>query len=184
VPPATYGTPSAPPAFGQPASGPPNVYGAPAQSAFGQPSAPPNVYGTPTSGPPAEGSHVPAPALPSWPQSTNPTAHGGYAPPPEPAPLPDQVGWGRDERGTTYGGPAGVGSTMSMPGGGQLENSGSLTGHILAQGRADGPAPRSNTAKVLLIGAVLLVVLVLIGLLAATVAGDAVTDMFSGILDG
>jgi hypothetical protein len=71
-----------------------------------------------------------------------------------------------------------------MPAGNPLENSGSLTGHILSQGRADGPAPKSNTAKVLLVGAVLLAVLVAIGLIAATVAGDAVTDLFGGIIDG
>jgi hypothetical protein len=74
--------------------------------------------------------------------------------------------------------------TTAFPAGGPLENSGSLTGHILAQGSMDRPTPKSNTMKVLLVGVVLLAVLVLVGLAAATVAGDAFTEMFSGILDG
>jgi hypothetical protein len=74
--------------------------------------------------------------------------------------------------------------TMAFPPGNPVETSGSLTGHILAQGTVDGPTPRSNTTKVLVVGAVLLAVLVLIGLAAATVAGDAVTELFNGILDG
>jgi hypothetical protein len=73
--------------------------------------------------------------------------------------------------------------TMAFPAGNPIENSGSLTGHILAQGTVDGPAQKSNTGRVLVIGAVMLAVLVLIGLLAATVAGDVLTELFSGILD-
>lgn len=76
----------------------------------------------------------------------------------------------------------------SRPGGGQLamavssslENSGSLTGHILSQGRADAPAARRNTTKVLLFGLVLLVLLVVMGLITASMAGDAVSDLFGG----
>jgi hypothetical protein len=195
-PPQAYGSPAAPQGYGSPAA--PQGYGSPAApqafggqaspSPFGQPaSAPPATYGTPASGPPAGGSQVPAPALPSWPQSTSPTMHGGYhPPPPQSAPPAEPERWGRDERGTTYGGPGGLGAgsmTTAMPAGNPVENSGSLTGHILSQGRADGPAPKSNTAKVLLIGAVLLAALVVIGLIAATVAGDAVSDMFGGVLD-
>jgi hypothetical protein len=149
---------------------------------------------------------VPAPALPQWPQSTNPTAPGVNAarpaPPPPispaarreapagaaPATSPEYGQWARDQRpGTTYGGatPLGAGqTTTAFPAGSPLENSGSLTGHILASGRADGPTPKSNTAKVLLIGLVMLAVLVLAGLLAATLAGDVVSDVFGGLIGG
>jgi hypothetical protein len=57
-----------------------------------------------------------------------------------------------------------------------------LTGHILSQGRADGPTPKSSMAKVLLIGFALLGLLVVGGLVAATLAGDAMTDFFSGLI--
>lgn len=73
---------------------------------------------------------------------------------------------------------------MAVSGGGSLENSGSLTGHILAQGRADSAAPTSNNAKVLVIGLVLLGLLVLVGLLAATMASDAVSNLFGRFMNG
>ena len=62
-----------------------------------------------------------------------------------------------------------------------LENTGSLTGHILAQGRIDQPAPRSNLTKMLILGGVLLAIALVVGLLAATVAGDAIKGLFGGI---
>lgn len=73
---------------------------------------------------------------------------------------------------------------MALPPGHALENSGSLTGHILSQGRADEPTPKSNTGKILLFGLLMLGLLILIGLVAATVAGDLVSDLFGGILGG
>ena len=122
---------------------------------------------------------MPAPALPAWPRSTDPLAHpsasdsGRRA---QPAPV----------RGRTYGGSAPLGAgqlTVALPESDPLENSGSLTGHILAHGRADRPEPRSSTTKVLAIGLVLLFLLVAVGLLAATAAGDAVSGLFGGFVD-
>jgi hypothetical protein len=66
--------------------------------------------------------------------------------------------------------------------GSPLESSGSLTGHILAQGRTDGPTPKRSTAKVLIVMALVLVLLVAIGLLGATVARDTINDLLGGIL--
>jgi hypothetical protein len=89
--------------------------------------------------------------------------------------------------GTTYGGTDAPGAgemTMALPGGDPLENSGSLTGHILAQGRADAAQPESNTAKVVLVGILLLVTLIVIGLVAAIVAGDTVNNLFGGSTNG
>jgi hypothetical protein len=63
-----------------------------------------------------------------------------------------------------------------------VESSGSLTGHILGQGRADTPTPRSRTAKVVIILVVVLVVMVLLGLLAATLFNDMISDLLDGAL--
>jgi hypothetical protein len=94
----------------------------------------------------------------------------------------------REQRaGTTYGGtnPLGAGHmTMALPTRNSAENTSSLTGHILSTGRSDGPTPKSNTTKVLLIGVLLLALLVILGLIVATLAGDAVTALFGGIVDG
>lgn len=62
-----------------------------------------------------------------------------------------------------------------------LENTGSLTGHILAQGRMDRPAPRSDMTKMLVLGLILLTIALVVGLLAATVAGDAIKGLFGGV---
>ncbi|MET7422394.1 hypothetical protein [Dactylosporangium sp. NPDC005555] len=67
-----------------------------------------------------------------------------------------------------------------------LENSGSLTGHILSQGTQeededdDEPAKSSNL-KVMVIIAVIVVVLVLGGYLAVTLSKSFMEDMFSGV---
>lgn len=62
-----------------------------------------------------------------------------------------------------------------------VETSGSLTGHILSQGRADTPAPNNRTAKVVIILVVVLVVMVGLGLLAATLFGDMINDLLGGL---
>ncbi|HYN93780.1 MAG TPA: hypothetical protein VES42_08015, partial [Pilimelia sp.] len=139
----------------------------------------------------ADNAAPPAYTLPAVP-GTN-AAPGAAAPGDPPAPNsapttgPEPAG-PRNQRppGTTYGGPGGYGAgqlTMALPGGDPLENSGSLTGHILSQGRVDAPATRSSTTKVIVIGLLMLVVLVAAGLIAATVAGDALTDLFSGLIN-
>lgn len=74
--------------------------------------------------------------------------------------------------------------TMAMAAGPSLENSGSLTGHILAQGWADDSTPRGNTAKVLLIMALVLGVLIAVGVLVVFAAGDTFGNLFDGLLNG
>lgn len=95
---------------------------------------------------------------------------------------PDYRDWARDQRaeGTLYGGPEGH-VTVSMPTN-QVENSGSLTGHILAQGWTDTPAQKSNTAKVVLVLLVGLGILVAVGLLVVLLAGDVFSSLFDGLL--
>lgn len=62
-----------------------------------------------------------------------------------------------------------------------LESSGSLTGHILAQGRSDTPTPPSRTAKVVIIMLLVIVLLVVVGAAIAVIAGDTVTEFFDGL---
>ncbi|MDG4790584.1 hypothetical protein O7626_32515 [Micromonospora sp. WMMD1102] len=87
-----------------------------------------------------------------------------------------------DQRGTVYGGPEGH-VTVSMPVN-AVENSGSLTGHILAQGWTDTPAQKTDNAKVVLVLLVGLGILVAIGLLVVLMLGDAFNNLFDGLLSG
>jgi tRNA G37 N-methylase TrmD len=81
-----------------------------------------------------------------------------------------------------YGGaPAGAGAAATYRPAG-LETSGSLTGLILAQGRADGPTPTSRTAKVVVTMLVVLGILVVGGLVAAMLFSDAITQTLDQIL--
>jgi len=64
-----------------------------------------------------------------------------------------------------------------------LEVSGSLTGHILAQGEADERRTGWRTARVVLILLLVVAILVAVGFGVAIVAGDAVTDFFNGIIE-
>lgn len=87
--------------------------------------------------------------------------------------------------GTVYGAGPGAGRmTMALPPGHPLENSGSLTGHILAQGWADAPTSNSNTAKVVLAMLVGLGILIAVGLVIVLAAGDAFKSLFGGLLNG
>lgn len=95
------------------------------------------------------------------------------------APAPEQY-----LPGTVYGGmgadsPIDMTMPVSMN---AVENSGSLTGHILAQGWAEAPDThrRSNTKVVV---AMLIVLLALVGvsLLFLFTAGSAFTDMIHGV---
>ena len=73
--------------------------------------------------------------------------------------------------------------TMALPESHPLETSGSLTGHILAQGRADAtPAPR-NSAKVWITLGVGFAILVGVGVLVVLLVGDAFSTMFDGLID-
>jgi hypothetical protein len=72
---------------------------------------------------------------------------------------------------------------MTMPVSSPLENSGSLTGHILAQGWTDTPAARNRSnVKVAVIMLVVLTTMIAMSLLVLFTAGDAMTKMFSGLL--
>lgn len=135
---------------------------------------------------------VPAPALPTWPPPTNPTdqRNGPTGRPSGPAypvsgsaaaPGPAHQG-GPDLAGTAYGGSGGAGfTTVAFPQSDLEENSGSLTGHILAQGWAeDAPAARSSNTKVVIVLAASLGLLIAISLLVVFLANDAL----SGLTDG
>lgn len=69
-----------------------------------------------------------------------------------------------------------------MPTENTSEISGSLTGHILAQGWDDAPTPKSRTTKMVVMLLIGLGIVVTVGLLAATLAGDAVSSIFDGVL--
>jgi hypothetical protein len=65
-----------------------------------------------------------------------------------------------------------------------LENSGSLTGHILAQGWAASPAEeRSRTARVVIVLGAALGLLVGISVLVVLLAGDAMDGLVGRILN-
>jgi hypothetical protein len=96
---------------------------------------------------------------------------------------------GQRPRGTVYGAPGGHGGhgemTMAVPTISPLENSGSLTGHILAQGWSDAPASnRRGNTKVVLIMLVVLVAMVALGLVVALAASESITSLFDGLLQG
>jgi hypothetical protein len=60
-----------------------------------------------------------------------------------------------------------------------LEYSGSLTGHILAQG-TDAPAPKSRTTRVVVIMTIVMTTLVIAGLTIAVFARNALLNMLTG----
>ncbi|TDB73493.1 hypothetical protein E1182_21000 [Micromonospora sp. KC721] len=65
-----------------------------------------------------------------------------------------------------------------------MENSGSLTGHILAQGWADSPAAeRSRTTRVVVVLATSLALLVAMSVLVVLLAGDVVRGFVEGMID-
>ena len=80
-----------------------------------------------------------------------------------------------------YGGP-GSHLTVALPAN-SVENSGSLTGHILAQGWSDTPTPTASTAKVVMVLLIGLGILVAVGLLVVLLAGDAFSSLFDGLLN-
>jgi len=64
-----------------------------------------------------------------------------------------------------------------------LENSGSLTGHILAQGWDQGYDRRRSNVKVGIAMLVVLLVLVGVSLIFLFTAGNAFTDMIGGVFN-
>jgi hypothetical protein len=97
--------------------------------------------------------------------------------PPAAAISPEYSQWARNQhaQGSVYGGYHGQGDSS-------LENSGSLTGHILAQGLADNAPQRGRTTKVIVIMSVVLGMAVVIGLLAATVASTTINNLLGGMM--
>jgi hypothetical protein len=124
----------------------------------------------------------------SWAGPAAPESRHGPAAPDSRLPASPQYGdWARGQRpqGTVYGGAApsqdaGPGPTTSplaieyTQG---MENSGSLTGHILAQGRPDTPDTRPGSSKKVIILMMVIGLLVVGGLVAAIIA-------LSGLLKG
>ncbi len=87
-------------------------------------------------------------------------------------------------QGTVYGGLADYApADMTMPVNvNPVENSGSLTGHILAQGWRDGPeTQRRSNVKVVVAMFVVLLVLVGVSVLFLFTVGDAFSDMIGGV---
>jgi hypothetical protein len=133
----------------------------------------------PASAPPVS-TAVPAAALPGWPPTTNPAAPGrGTA-----AVRRGDGSPGQSRQGTVYGGAGysdlGQMTVAAVPN--PVETSGSLTGHILAQGWADAPTSKGSTTKVIVVLLAGLGLLVLIGLLVAVTAGDLFNKLFGGLL--
>jgi hypothetical protein len=90
-------------------------------------------------------------------------------------------------QGTVYGGGTPVGFQQSGAGfrpSSPMETSGSLTGHILSQGRPDAPeAPvqKGSTGRVVVILAVALGTLVIIGMIIAIFFHDALSHLFKSL---
>jgi hypothetical protein len=75
--------------------------------------------------------------------------------------------------------------TVSLPVRRATENTGSLTGHILAQGWSDEtPAPRGTGVRIALALAIGLGVLIVIGLLVVVGFGGVFGTLMGGLLAG
>lgn len=91
---------------------------------------------------------------------------------------------GTDLAGTVYGNGEGAGfTTIAIPAN-AVETSGSLTGHILAQGWSDTPAERSSNARVMIVLAAALGLLVAISVVVVLLAGDALDGLVGSVLNG
>jgi hypothetical protein len=197
--PGTYGATSGDQVLwpGQQSSG--QQGGADQQHRFGS-----HGHAQPASGPPAAASPASSPPAASHPASHPAAAHpygapqhgraGGtvYGSDPGPSSAPPVDSGNPYGAGTpglrNVGGPANnqqyypnQQQPPAYPPPNPVETSGSLTGHILGQGRADTPPPGNRTAKVVIILAVVLVVMVGLGLLAATLFGDMISDLLGGL---
>jgi hypothetical protein len=107
--------------------------------------------------------------------SAIPRAHGAGASG-QPAGVPHQPA-----EGTVYGNESPFDMTMPVSMN-ALENSGSLTGHILAQGWDKGvDTNRRSNAKVAIAMLIVLLALVGVSMLFLFTAGDAFTDMVDGV---
>ncbi|OZV76257.1 hypothetical protein CA850_27650 [Micromonospora echinospora] len=89
--------------------------------------------------------------------------------------------------GTVYGGSVTEGpgfATVALPTGNPVENTGSLTGHILAQGWADTPTERSRNTRVIIVLVASLGLLVAISVVVALIANDALGGLMENLLNG
>nr|WP_225854309.1 hypothetical protein [Micromonospora sp. ALFpr18c] len=148
--------------------------------------------GAPVSAPPV----VPAPALPVWPPSTTgaaPSTANDARPTTPTTASPagrstagvtgGRPATGPDLAGTVYGSGEGPGfATIALPAN-AVETSGSLTGHILAQGWADTPADRPRTTRVLLVLAAALGLLVAVSVLVVLLANNALDGLMGDMLN-
>ncbi len=99
--------------------------------------------------------------------------------PTQPGPTSPQRASGGQLYGSTGGYPA---IDMTMPVNDPVENSGSLTGHILAQGWHDAPVDeRRGNLKVVLAMLVVLGLLVTVSLVFVLTVGSSFSDMLSGV---
>lgn len=62
-----------------------------------------------------------------------------------------------------------------------MENSGSLTGHVLSRGHLDIPGPRSRGVVVVLVIAAIVATLALFGLIIAAATSEAVSGFFERV---
>ncbi|WP_145830789.1 hypothetical protein [Actinoplanes teichomyceticus] len=97
--------------------------------------------------------------------------------------VPGQRGHsGQIAPGTLYGTGGYPSIDMTMPVSNPVENSGSLTGHILAQGWHDAPIEqRRGNFKVVLAMLIVLGLLVTVSLVFVFTVGDSFSDMLKGI---
>lgn len=191
VPPTPPGPPLPTPV--PPFPPPPSTIGAPAPGLFGTPPATGTGL-TAVSGRPGPAAPTPSDALTTQPINiradaniTQPISTEPPAAATQPIRLPssDRATTPQDGRGTVYGGPGGTAPaemTVAIPTGNPVENTGSLTGHILAQGWTDTPTGNAGTGKMIAVLAAGLVVLVAIGLLVVFAAGDTFSSLFGGLL--
>ncbi|MEU8607265.1 hypothetical protein AB0C29_04600 [Actinoplanes sp. NPDC048791] len=163
--------PGALPAYTMPAAAPSGQYGSPAPAGNNSTS-----YGVGASG----GARQPF-GGPAAPVSTPVTYGSGSAASGsgQSTAVPQQRG-----QGTVYGGLADYApADMTMPVNvNPVENSGSLTGHILAQGWRDGTDnQRRSNVKVAVAMLIVLLVLVGVSVLFLFTVGDAFSDMIGGV---
>jgi hypothetical protein len=114
-----------------------------------------------------------------------PSSYGTGTPHPPTTPV-SSTGSGvpqqRGQAGTVYSTGGYPAIDMTMPVSDPLENSGSLTGHILAQGWYDAPTDqRRSNLKVVLAMLAVLGLLVTVSLIFVFTAGDAFTDFVGNL---
>src|SRR6266536_2344859 len=179
--------PAAPPTSAPPTSAPP-VSAPPARPLSAPPATPrftpPVNSAPPFDTAPSYGAGPPGGARPSG-TSAFPSLSSGGAAPTSGAPGQYEE-WARRQRpqGTVYGGGAfsadQAGPRSGLPpAGGPMEQSGSLTGHILNQGSYE-PEPKSRTTRVIVIMTVVVSLLVIAGLIIAVFARNALSDLLTG----